>query len=95
MAREITLPNKFTLRPYQAPLWNYLELGGKRAIAAWHRRAGKDEVCLHWTAVAAHQRVGTIGPYFQKRPKPARQFGMGSIRTQGSGALCCVSKSHS
>jgi hypothetical protein len=24
----------------------------------WHRRAGKDEVCLHWTACAAMQRVG-------------------------------------
>jgi phage terminase large subunit len=69
MAREITLPNKFTLRPYQAPLWNYLESGGKRAIAAWHRRAGKDEVCLHWTAVAAHQRVGT---YWTLLPEAAQ-----------------------
>lgn len=25
----------------------------------WHRRAGKDELALHWTAVAAHKRVGT------------------------------------
>jgi phage terminase large subunit len=27
-------------------------------VAIWHRRAGKDEVCLHWTASAAHLRVG-------------------------------------
>jgi phage terminase large subunit len=32
--------------------------GGKRAIAVWHRRAGKDDVCLHRTMVAAMQRVG-------------------------------------
>ena len=31
-------------------LWRYLEDGGKRAMAVWHRRAGKDEVCLHWAA---------------------------------------------
>ena len=27
-------------------------------MAVWHRRAGKDEVCLHHTAVAAFERVG-------------------------------------
>jgi phage terminase large subunit len=26
---------------------------------AWHRRAGKDDVSLHWTAIAAMKRVGT------------------------------------
>ena len=25
----------------------------------WHRRSGKDDVALHWTAVAAHQRPAT------------------------------------
>jgi hypothetical protein len=54
-----TLPhNGWRPRPYQQDLWNYLERGGKRAVAIWHRRAGKDEVCLHWTASAAHMRVG-------------------------------------
>lgn len=41
------------------PLWSYLENGGKRACAIWHRRFGKDEVCLHWAAVAVHQRTAT------------------------------------
>ena len=27
-------------------------------MAVWHRRAGKDEVCLHHTAIAASERVG-------------------------------------
>lgn len=38
------------------PMWSYLENGGKRAIGAWHRRAGKDDVLLNWTAVAAFER---------------------------------------
>ena len=46
-------------RQYQFPLWNYLRSGGRRAVACWHRRAGKDEVCLHWTAIAAMQRKGS------------------------------------
>jgi hypothetical protein len=37
-------------------LWRYLEDGGKRAMAVWHRRAGKDEICLHHAAVACITR---------------------------------------
>jgi hypothetical protein len=40
------------------PVWRYLERGGKRASLWWHRRGGKDEVCLHWTALQAIQRIG-------------------------------------
>jgi phage terminase large subunit len=32
--------------------------GGKRAIAIWPRRHGKDDLALHFTACAAHERVG-------------------------------------
>jgi hypothetical protein len=53
---RISLPNGWKPRPYQRPLWDYLEKGGKRAIAAWHRRAGKDDVLLHRTAVAMFER---------------------------------------
>jgi hypothetical protein len=45
-------------RDHQMPLWNYLHAGGKRAIAVWHRRAGKDEIALHHTAVSAFRKVG-------------------------------------
>lgn len=55
---SITLPYKWLPRPYQFKLWNYLERGGKRACVVWNRRAGKDEVALHWTALASQQRVG-------------------------------------
>jgi len=56
---DISVPSRgWTPRPHQQRLWNYLQRGGKRAVAVWHRRAGKDEVALHATAVAALERVG-------------------------------------
>ena len=53
------MPNGWTPRKYQRPLWDYLENGGKRAIGIWHRRAGKDDVLLNRTAVAAFERPAT------------------------------------
>jgi hypothetical protein len=56
---NLKLPyNGWTARPHQLKLWEYLIRSGKRAIAVWHRRAGKDEVALHFTACAAAARVG-------------------------------------
>ena len=56
---DLTAPfNEWQPRAHQVPLWTYLERGGKRAVAIWHRRAGKDEVCLHSTATQALKRVG-------------------------------------
>ncbi len=55
---NVSLPNNWAPRAYQRPLWAYLSNGGKRAVANWHRRAGKDDIFLHHTAVAAHERVG-------------------------------------
>ena len=55
---EITLPHNWTPREYQRPLWDALEGGCKRAVAVWHRRAGKDMTGLHWTAVQAFVRPG-------------------------------------
>lgn len=40
-------------------MWSYLENGGKRALGIWHRRAGKDDVLLNRTAVAAFERPAT------------------------------------
>lgn len=58
MALEITLPHNWRPRRYQVPLWQYMEGGGKRAIAVWHRRAGKDATGINWCATAAFRRVG-------------------------------------
>lgn len=56
---RIALPNGWQPRWYQRRLWDYLENGGKRAVEIAHRRWGKDDVILHRTAIAAHERVAT------------------------------------
>lgn len=56
-------------RDYQKDLWMYLQNGGTRAIEIWYRRSGKDEIALHWTAVAAHKRVGS---YWHMLPEAAQ-----------------------
>jgi phage terminase large subunit len=56
---DIALPHQnWKPRKHQRKLWRHLMNGGKRAIAIWHRRAGKDEVALHYSAVAAAERRG-------------------------------------
>jgi len=67
---HITLPNAWRPRAYQRRLWSYLEQNSpRRAVAVWHRRAGKDEVCLHWAACTAMQRVGN---YWHMLPEAAQ-----------------------
>lgn len=56
--RIIQLPNNWTPRDYQLPVFRALDSGIKRAITVWHRRAGKDVCAMHYTAKAAHSRVG-------------------------------------
>jgi phage terminase large subunit len=56
----VRLPNSWKPRAYQLPLWSYLERGGKRVDACWHRRAGKDDISLNWAAVSAFERPGNI-----------------------------------
>jgi hypothetical protein len=72
MANEplrVTLPNDWAPNPHQIKLWRYMLGGGKRGVAVWHRRAGKDSVSLNWTAIAAHQRVGN---YLHMLPEAAQ-----------------------
>jgi phage terminase large subunit len=66
---RIRLPNNWRPRDYQLPLFSYLENGGKRAINIWHRRAGKDEVCLHWAATQMVERPAT---YWHMLPEYAQ-----------------------
>ena len=59
MTIDVRIPNgEWLPRPHQENLWRYLEDGGKRAVAIWHRRAGKDEICLHYAMRAAWLRPG-------------------------------------
>lgn len=55
---DIQVPVDWAPRPYQLPMWKYLENGGKRAVAIWHRRAGKDATSLNFTVVQAVQEPG-------------------------------------
>lgn len=57
--QTLRLPNQWQPRSYQRPLWDYLERGGDRAIEIAHRRWGKDDLVLHRTAIAAHERVAS------------------------------------
>lgn len=65
----IQLPNNWTPRDYQIPLWEYLQNGGKRAVAVWHRRAGKDDVFLHHAARCAWREPAT---YWHMLPEAAQ-----------------------
>lgn len=56
-------------RPDQMPYWVYLEQGGTRLDIPAHRRWGKDDLSLHWTATAAHQKIGT---YWHMLPEAAQ-----------------------
>jgi phage terminase large subunit len=65
----INLPNNWQPRDYQLPAWAYLENGGTHAELIWHRRSGKDDICLNWAGVAAFQRVAT---YWHMLPEAAQ-----------------------
>ena len=60
--KRIKIPNRWQPRSYQMDLWRYLENGGKRAVAVWHRRAGKDSLALNWTAVSVLAYVAFANP---------------------------------
>jgi len=77
----ISLPNGWKPRPYQMPLWNYLEKGGKRAIEIAHRRWGKDDLILNRTAVAAFER-------------PASYWHMLPLKTQARKAIWTAVNPH-
>jgi hypothetical protein len=56
---RIRLPyNGWKPRDDQKALWSYLEKGGLRACEVAHRRWGKDDVSLHFTATKALKRAG-------------------------------------
>jgi phage terminase large subunit len=59
VSARIQIPNNWAPRAYQMNVWRYLERGGKRAICVWHRRAGKDDVCLHWAASSMIDKPAT------------------------------------
>lgn len=62
----VSLPNNWVPRDYQMEVFDAFRAGIKRAVLLWHRRSGKDDFSLHYTACAAMQRVGN---YWHMLPK--------------------------
>nr|WP_253307812.1 hypothetical protein [Rickettsia endosymbiont of Ceutorhynchus assimilis] len=56
--KSFKFPVNWSPYPFQLPLWRYLYKGGKKAIAVWHRRAGKDIMGINWITAAALREVG-------------------------------------
>lgn len=63
------MPYNWEPRSYQLPAFRYLQGGGKHAELIWHRRSGKDEVALHFTATQAFTKVAT---YWHMLPQAAQ-----------------------
>lgn len=76
------MPNDWDCMEHQIPLWQYLSDGGKRAVAVWHRRAGKDSTALNFTATEAME---TTGVYWHMLPtqKQARKVVWDGIDRKG------------
>lgn len=57
---NIVLPYKYQPRLYQVPLWRHFQGNdeGKRGVAVWHRRAGKDLFAINMIQTKVMERVG-------------------------------------
>jgi hypothetical protein len=60
------IPNEWAPRAYQLNAWSYLEAGGRRAVLVWHRRSGKDNLCLNFTST---QMFDEPGVYWHMLPQ--------------------------
>lgn len=56
---DIVLPFKFSPRPYQKQILQRLATGTRRAVAVWHRRAGKEKTFVNYCAWECMRRIGT------------------------------------
>jgi hypothetical protein len=66
---ELHMPVDWVPRDHQFDLWMALRRGCKRADVVAHRRWGKDDVALHWAALAASHRQGN---YWHLLPEAAQ-----------------------
>jgi len=61
---NITVPYNFSPRDYQLPILSAMDSGIKRAVAVWHRRAGKDKTAIQIEAKKMLERVGSYYHFF-------------------------------
>ena len=69
---QIILPNNWQPRHYQRKAWQRMtdkDNPSLRNVLVWHRRAGKDDICLHLAACKAMQRIGN---YWHMLPEYAQ-----------------------
>ena len=80
---NLEIPNEWNPRDYQMPLWMALQGGTKRAVAVWHRRAGKDSLSLNFTASKA--LCDRVGVYWHMAPtqKQVRKIVWDNIGADG------------
>lgn len=64
---EITVPYKFTPRPYQLPILRAMDSGYKRAVQVWHRRSGKEKTDL--AGIIAKKMLERVGSYYYVFPE--------------------------
>lgn len=64
MDQQINIPFKFEPRTYQRDLFFSIDNGFTRAVAVWHRRAGKDKTIWNLLINEAFLRVGTYYYFF-------------------------------
>jgi hypothetical protein len=58
------IPHKYIARDYQRSFYNCLKKGFKRAVAIWHRRAGKDKTAFNLMVKEMLKRVGVYYYFF-------------------------------
>lgn len=64
MKNRVSIPYNYTPRHYQKSLYNAIADGYKRAVAVWHRRAGKDKTLINIIAKESFKRVGSYFYFF-------------------------------
>ena len=61
---ELSVPYKFSPRPYQLNFFKAMDSGLKRACKIWHRRTGKDKTDLNYMIKEMCKRVGYYVYFF-------------------------------
>lgn len=79
---DITIPNDWRARDYQAPLYDNVGFGREyqHASVIWHRRAGKDSTMLNLTAREMFKRIGTYWHLFPEQAQARKAIWNGIDR---------------
>lgn len=72
---KVTIPHRYSPRPYQLDLLKAMDNGYKKALVVWHRRAGKDLNCWNYMIKRAIEEIGNyyyIFPTYSQGKKAIR-----------------------